>query len=109
MTTRFLLALSVLSLACGDKEEEGIPCGDTTCGDGEFCLTEQEDDVETEVCADLPEGCEDANHMCFDDPDVCGDVHWSEVICPEATATACVGFGESVTVSCGYTGTTTTY
>jgi len=100
MSTRFMLAFALIFLACGGKEDdEGPTCGDASCADDEFCLTEQMDGEEAEVCAALPDGCEDADHMCFGDPDVCVE-DWSEVVCPDAIGTGCIGTGDEVLVLC---------
>jgi len=100
--------LLVLGACGGDKEGDGVACGDATCAEGEFCLTEYVDGAEAQVCAGLPEGCESADQMCFGDPEECVE-DWSAEVCPDAFGTGCIGIGSSVEVTCDYGSSTTSY
>lgn len=106
---RGALLLVVAALGCsGDGgDDEGVPCGDQSCFDGEFCLTLYDGVEETEACAALPDSCESVDQMCFDDPEPCAD-DWLSTVCPDHVGGGCSGFGETV-VRCDLPSTTTTY
>jgi hypothetical protein len=100
---RLLSFLLVGLVACGgsgNDDEDAVTCGDATCGAGEFCLTEYEGDVESRSCVALPEACETAEQMCFDDPEPCAE-DWATELCPGNYGSGCVDFG-SLEVSCSY-------
>lgn len=104
---RVVLAAAVVLVACGgdSEDEDAVACGDASCAAGEFCLTEQIEGEEILSCVALPDGCDDADHMCFDEPDVCVE-DWAAEVCPDAFITGCFAFGSAVTVSCSDGSTT---
>lgn len=109
--TRWMQALALVALvACGGGEDEdAVVCGETTCADGEFCLTESDaDGNETEVCAAFPGDCTTVDAMCFDDPEPCVE-YWADEVCPGAVGSGCFGIGSQIGVNCSYGASSTVY
>jgi hypothetical protein len=97
-----------LAVACGEESEEGTttgsPCGDLTCEDGTFCLATIPEGGTTGdeeyTCEALPEGCDDLNHLCVDEPACVED--WAADFCPGAVAFGCGTFNGSGEAFCSY-------